>query len=146
MTAAFKSNNADLNTIFRIVSDNNTVVELIDQINTNCSSRLTTTSTTAAAFSLDLVKPEQIVQYYRASSVALTVDGYNNSAVFSSDENAPQTPLPSVLDTSLLECLNATIGNAVPLVDGAFGSGDARVNMGSVALAWMFFWWIRNTF
>ena len=63
--------------------------------------------------------PQQVIQYYRASSAVLTLDGYNNSATFSSNESASDSPLPQNIDTTLLECLNQTIGSAVPLVDGA---------------------------
>jgi hypothetical protein len=59
------------------------------------------------------------VQYYRASSVALSLDGYNNSAVFAPENSTADTPLPSSVDTNLLDCLNGTIGLAVPLVDSA---------------------------
>ncbi|TDL21034.1 hypothetical protein BD410DRAFT_829258 [Rickenella mellea] len=67
--------------------------------------------------------PEQVVQYYRASSFALSLDTYNNSA--SSLANMPtntsmplaDTPLPTDLDPTFLACLNSTIGESVPLVD-----------------------------
>ncbi|KAF8991256.1 hypothetical protein BDZ89DRAFT_973907 [Hymenopellis radicata] len=140
-TAAFQS--ASTNTIFRIVSDNDTVVDLIDSINSNCSSRLTTTSTTAAPFDAGLVKPEQIVQYYRASSAALSIDGYNNSAALSNtdDSSIQDTPIPPSVDSALLECLNITIGTAIPLVDG----GEfLSTNMGTLGLFFILFWWIRD--
>ena len=47
----------------------------------------------------------------------LTLDGYNNSATFSSTESVSDSPLPQNIDTKLLECLNQTIGSAVPLID-----------------------------
>ena len=47
----------------------------------------------------------------------LTLDGYNNSATFSSTESVSDSPLPQNIDTKLLECLNLTIGSAVPLID-----------------------------
>lgn len=65
-------------------------------------------------------QPESVVQYYRASSIALSLDGYNNTAALSdkvNDTDAPATPLPSNYDGYLLECLNTTIGSAAPLVD-----------------------------
>ena len=64
------------------------------------------------------LQPNQVVQYYRASSVALTLDEYNNSATFSSNQNTIDTPLPSNIDTTLLNCLNQTIALSVPLADG----------------------------
>ncbi|KAJ7136823.1 hypothetical protein C8R44DRAFT_948503 [Mycena epipterygia] len=58
-------------------------------------------------------------EYYRASSVALSLDGYNDIAVFAPENSTANTPLPAGIDMTLLGCLNGTIGNAVPLVDGA---------------------------
>lgn len=143
MTAAFQS--VSTSTIFRVVSDNDTIVELIDAVNGNCSSKLTTTATSSAPFDIGIVKPEQIVQYYRASSASLSIDGYNNTAVLSSTDNAPDSPLPSTVDLGTLECLNATIGNAIPLVDGAWeGNSPMNLNMGSLGLAWVVFWWIKS--
>lgn len=59
-----------------------------------------------------------MVQYYRASSIALTLDGYNNSATYA-PEGTLDSPLPSGVDMNLLTCLNETIGLAAPLVNGA---------------------------
>ncbi|KAF9017645.1 hypothetical protein BDZ89DRAFT_960913, partial [Hymenopellis radicata] len=140
--AAFQSNSTQ--TIFRITSDNDTVVDLIDVIQHNCSSHLTSTSATAAPFDINTIKPEQIVQYYRASSAALSIDGYNNTAVFSSDANATVTPLPSSVDTTLLDCLNSTIGQAIPLVDGAWGGPHERMNMGTFVVGWILLCWVRS--
>jgi hypothetical protein len=118
--AAFKSNTTG--TIFRVLSDNSTVISLIQDINTNCSKYLTSDSAKAPTDFNDSnnpnVRPEQVIQYYRASSVVLSLDGYNNSAVFV-DSNVPDTPLPSGIDTNLLDCLNYTIGTNVPLINGA---------------------------
>lgn len=72
--------------------------------------------------------PEQAVQYYRASTLVLTMDGYNDTSVFNwngTDFNATSsgsvTALPALssIEQSFLGCLNGTIGAAVPLVDGA---------------------------
>ena len=60
-------------------------------------------------------KPDQAIQYYRASSVVLTLDGYHNSATFSSNESVPDSPLPKRIDMNLLKCMNHTIGAAIPL-------------------------------
>ncbi|KAJ7302719.1 hypothetical protein DFH08DRAFT_1089644 [Mycena albidolilacea] len=58
---------------------------------------------------------QEVVQYYRASSVALMLDGYNNTAYFLTSTD--DTPLPESVDKEFLACLNFTIGAAVPLVD-----------------------------
>ncbi|KAJ7791281.1 hypothetical protein B0H14DRAFT_3500625 [Mycena olivaceomarginata] len=50
---------------------------------------------------------------------ASSLDGYNNTVVFMAENSTSDTPLPTGIDTNLLDCLNVTIGIAVPLVDGA---------------------------
>ncbi|GJJ08060.1 hypothetical protein Clacol_002267 [Clathrus columnatus] len=107
---------------YRVLSDNATVQSLITIIAANCS--LTTTTITAVPFNdssqaSNQPKPEQVIEYYRSSSIALTLDGYNNSAVFSSNDSMPDTPLPSNLNTTFLDCINQTIGAGAPLFDGA---------------------------
>jgi hypothetical protein len=117
---------------YRIIADNTTVQSLIDSIKSNCS--LSTTSISGVPYTTSdpsLPKPEQVIQYYRASSIALTLDGYNNTAVFSSATNAPDTPLP----LTFFDCLNQTIGAAAPLFDNA---ATPRVQIsGIVGLAWV---------
>jgi hypothetical protein len=151
MTAAFQSNSTVASqTILRIVADNDTTVELISVLNQNCSRYFTSdsakTAQNAVAFNLsafDAPKPEQVVQYYRASTVALTLDGYNNSqAVFSANENGVQdSPLPTGIDLAMLDCVNQTIGLGVPLINGAptaivFHSGVSLVGL------WIMFLWL----
>jgi hypothetical protein len=65
--------------------------------------------------------PEEAVQYYRASTIVLAMSGYNDSGTFSNYDNTTDTPLPANTDTTLLDCLNQTIGAAAPLVSGAIG-------------------------
>jgi len=72
---------------------------------------------------VDDPRPEQAIQYYRASSVALTLNGYNNSAVYT-DGPAEDAPLPAGIDVEMISCINNTIGGRVPLVEG-FGSSSA---------------------
>jgi hypothetical protein len=76
--------------------------------------------------SVPSVYPEQAVQYYRASSFALTLDGYNNTASLASNQppdnnTAPpvmaDTPLPTSLNTTFLQCVNATTAFALPVVN-----------------------------
>jgi len=135
MTAAFQSNSTS--TIYRIVSDNTTVSSLITDINSNCSSSLASSSSTTPSpyneSAPDAPKPEQVIQYYRASSVALTLDGYNNTADLDA-EGTPDIPLPTNIDNTLLDCLNQTIAAAVPLVDGA----GARLASPDLNLIWVF--------
>ncbi|KAK0238994.1 hypothetical protein EDD85DRAFT_951206 [Armillaria nabsnona] len=113
---------------FQVVSDNTTVTSLVSDITGNCSSLLNTpfTITTNAYNTSDpsAPRPEQIIPYYRASSVYLTLDGYNNTAV-SESENATDVPLPAWVNTTVIDCLNQTIGAAVPLVDADISSSTS---------------------
>lgn len=84
----------------------------------------------------NMPKPESTVQYYRASSVALVLQGYNNTAALSEDANQTQTALPSDVDSELLSCLNFTIGEAVPLIDGACPKFTTPT-MGIFSLVWV---------
>jgi hypothetical protein len=83
--------------------------------------------------------PEQALQYYRASSVVLTLDGYNDTAALNGTQSLNASglavPFPSDTDTTLLTCLNATIGRAVPLVDA--GSRTGPPAMHALVLAWV---------
>lgn len=117
MTAAFKS--ATWNTTLHVVSDNMTVSELIFNLKESCAIFFDNSSVPNSPSPFDGTNPkaESTVQYYRASSVALTLDGYNNTQALSDDENAPPTPLPTAIDTNFLNCVNQTIGDAVPLID-----------------------------
>ncbi|KIK75334.1 hypothetical protein PAXRUDRAFT_835715 [Paxillus rubicundulus Ve08.2h10] len=121
MQSTFISNS--MNTTFHVLSDNSTVSSLITSIDANCSSSLSPSSSSLPqpfnASAPGTPQPEQAIQYYRASSIVLTLDGYNNSATLSSDPNASNSPLPSSIDMALLDCLNQTISLAAPLVDGA---------------------------
>lgn len=120
VAVAFVSNSTNPTT-FRVLADNTTVTDLIVAITTNCSSNLSNSTSSMPSSYNDslsaLPQPEQAIQYYRASSVALTLDGYNNSGALGPD-GTPNTPLPSNIDTALLNCLNQTIGAAVPLING----------------------------
>lgn len=77
-----------------------------------------------------LPKPEQVMQWYRASSFALSLDVYNNSAALqsrmpaNSTDNSTliplseDTPLPSyVVNSTFLACLNDTIAQNLPLIE-----------------------------
>lgn len=116
-----------MNSTFHILADNTTVISLVSTITANCSAQLDTSRSTSPSStpwpfnSSDpwSPRPEQAVQYYRASSVVLTLEGYNNSAALSDDINQADDPIPSWTDFNLLYCLNQTIGVSVPLIDGA---------------------------
>ncbi|KZP15750.1 hypothetical protein FIBSPDRAFT_832526 [Athelia psychrophila] len=119
MAMATFISNSD-NTTFWVVADNSTVAALITTIDTNCTSYLSSSSSSSpvplsSVSNTSAPQPAQAVEYYRASSVVLSLDGYNNSA-------GPNTPLPSTIDAVLLSCMNYTIGESVPLVNGGASS------------------------
>ncbi|RDB27004.1 hypothetical protein Hypma_005072 [Hypsizygus marmoreus] len=136
VTAAFISSSQ--NTTFRVLADNATVTELITDIKSNCSSSLNSSSSSSPSTYEDslsaLPQPEQAIQYYRASSVALTLDGYNNTGALG-PEGTPDTPIPTNIDQNLLDCLNQTIGEAVPLIDGV--ARWSAPNLGIFGLFWV---------
>lgn len=70
------------------------------------------------------INPNQTTAYYRGSSFALLLDGYDNGQpnITDTDGNStqvatPLAPLPSTVDVAYFNCLNSSIGNTVPLVD-----------------------------
>ncbi|KAF9230238.1 hypothetical protein BU15DRAFT_91157 [Melanogaster broomeanus] len=119
--ATFISNS--MNTTFHVLSDNSTATSLVTTIDANCTAYLSSDSTSSLqpfnASAPGAPQPEQAIQYYRSSSIVLTLDGYNNSATLDSDPNATDSPLPSAIDLTLMDCLNQTIAAAAPLIDGA---------------------------
>ncbi|KAG1729564.1 hypothetical protein EDB19DRAFT_1938367 [Suillus lakei] len=131
---------------FHLLSDNSTIGSLIDSINTNCSSNLSSSSSKSPSpynSSAPGPQPEQAIQYYRSSSIVLTLDGYNNSATFNSNPNTTDSPLPSGVDTTLLSCLNYTIGEAAPLIDGASSRYISPPCLGFATLVWLL-WFLAH--
>ncbi|TFK70715.1 hypothetical protein BDN72DRAFT_794822 [Pluteus cervinus] len=126
-TAYFLGSNPSDSTTYRLISDNGTVSDLITDILGNCVNIIDPSRSSSSPSFYDNTtqspRPEQVIQYYRASTAALTLDGYNNSAVFQSGLDANDTShdslLPSSLNTTVLDCLNSTIGTAIPLVDAS---------------------------
>lgn len=127
------------NNTFHLLADNATVTSLIDAVAANCTLGNTTALTVTPLNTSDTSqpRPEQAVQYYRASSVVLTLDGYNDTAALS-NTSAPDTPLPSWVDQPFLNCLNQTIGAAVPLVDAANPLSALSPSIGFLGLIWVF--------
>ncbi|KAI0765895.1 hypothetical protein BD413DRAFT_637158 [Trametes elegans] len=126
------------NTTLHIVADNSTVTSLLSSIKANCT-LASNSSTQGVSFSGSATdpKPEQAIQYYRASSVVLTLDGYNNTNALSNDTSLPPIPLPSNIDTTLVNCVNQTIGAAVPLFDDSGALQLAVPKMGLLGLAYV---------
>ena len=124
---------ASANSTFHVLADNTTVISLVNSVTANCSSLInngtsSSTNSTPSAFNSSdpfSPRPEQAVQYYRASSVVLTLDGYNDTAALSDSNTTTETPVPGWVDSKLLDCLNQTIGEAVPLIDGGINAWQA---------------------
>lgn len=112
---------------YRIIGDNTSVTAVFDALVANCTVANSSTAITAFDPSpLTYPLPEQVIQYYRASSLALSLDGYNNTAALilnmpASNSSAPitmpDTPLPANVNMTFLACINLTTGASVPLVD-----------------------------
>ena len=134
---AFKDSGS--NNTFHLLADNETVLSLIDSVVSNCTIGNSTVLVPMPLNSSDpsSPRPEQAIQYYRASSIVLTMDGYNNTAALSNDSSIPNTPLPSWTNQTFLDCLNQTIGAAAPLVDDTSGSSLTTPNMGLLGLVWV---------
>ncbi|KZT54061.1 hypothetical protein CALCODRAFT_457199 [Calocera cornea HHB12733] len=120
--------------VYHILGDADSVRAVIDALVLNCSA-VNSSIGSYSAKTDGMPQPQQAVQYYRASSFALFLDQYNNTAALPA--NAPtsnstagkvitDTLLPDGLDMTFLTCINTTIGNAVPMTSDAVASvGDA---------------------
>ncbi|EED84581.1 predicted protein [Postia placenta Mad-698-R] len=126
------------NNTFWVVADNATVIALIATVHDSCTLG-NGSSTNPSVFAGSTVRPDQVVQYYRASSVALALDGYNDTAKLN-NPNASAIPLPGWVDNSFLKCLNSTIGESVPLVNGANAQFQAPVGLVGLLCLFIFLW------
>ena len=126
------SNNASQNSYY-LVGDESSVSVVLASLVSNCgivNSTATNTyingTTTLGRMAL-VPHAEQMVQYYRASSFALALSTYNNSAALpsrapASNNSIPyplseDAPLPLAINMTLFACLNSTIAATVPLID-----------------------------
>ncbi|TEB28029.1 hypothetical protein FA13DRAFT_1765191 [Coprinellus micaceus] len=96
--AVFSSASVAPNTpsTFRFLADNTTVALMDLEVKAECGSLLDSNATTSPLVfweSDTTPAPEQVVQYYRASSAVLTLDGYNNTATYAVEGTA-DSPLP----------------------------------------------------
>jgi hypothetical protein len=152
--------------IYRIVGDNSSVISVIQSLVSSCNINQTAPYVYQptqyynpnATDNSSLPRPEQIIQYYRASSFALSLDGYNNTMALSSNTpssntsqpaNMTQTPLPTNLNQTFLDCLNSTIGNELPLVDPPQGLSTLEIQAiiaGSVFVAVLALFFIAKCF
>lgn len=126
------------NNTFWVVADNATVIALIATVHDSCTLG-NGSSTNPSVFAGSTVRPDQVVQYYRASSVALALEGYNDTAKLN-NPNASAIPLPGWVDNSFLKCLNSTIGESVPLVNGANAQFQAPVGLVGLLCLFILLW------
>ncbi|KDQ56800.1 hypothetical protein JAAARDRAFT_301744 [Jaapia argillacea MUCL 33604] len=124
--------------VYRIVGDQLSVSAVLAAVVSDCKVQNTTLSLFNATDGTGAWPlPEQIVQWYRASSFGLSLDSYDNSAALPSNMPASNnslplplsddTPLPSGLNQTYLHCLNTTIGASVPLVDPPWKPTAAQI-------------------
>ncbi|KAF8706890.1 hypothetical protein RHS03_04703, partial [Rhizoctonia solani] len=136
---------------YYIVGDADSVSAVMEAIVAQCS----VVNATGTPFddNNSTVHVEQAVQYYRASSFMLALTSYNNSA--SLPANAPadnntappptgaDTPLPPGTNTTFLNCLNETIGAAVPIMDSAPDALRATAGLNAVGMLWLVIWLLK---
>lgn len=120
-SVAFTSNSG--NTTLRLVADNSTTSSVASIVGTNCSSLIAGSQIVVAVGSSSnssnisfTTLPEQAVQYYRASSIVLTLDGYNDTDAVQASLST-HVPIPNWVNQTMLQCVNQTIGAAAPLID-----------------------------
>lgn len=124
-TAEFRSLKGQ--STFYVLSDKDTVNSLVKSVKKYCASSskglldAKSIKKPQAYKGPDFGKPtpEEAIQYYRASSIGLYLDGYSNAATLSANESVVDTPLPAGVDADLLSCLNSTIGAGAPLASAA---------------------------
>ncbi|KAH9478202.1 hypothetical protein JR316_0008655 [Psilocybe cubensis] len=98
-----------------VVADQYTTEQLSLSIAANCTSFVSESFLSNVTDSIKtyegIPRPENVLQYYRSSSIALASSGYINNATYS----APGTPDTEVPQLFGLQCFNQTIGNTAPL-------------------------------
>lgn len=113
---------------FGLVGDSDSVQAVMNVLaSSNCSvinATLLPYDTTNTSTSSP--QPQNVVQYYRSSSFALTLTLYTNNATLEANQpssndsavpNIPDTPLPfDHVDQTFLACVNETIGESLPIL------------------------------
>lgn len=137
-------------TSFHLIGDMESVLEALDVLVTSSCDVLNSTVIPYNGTNTSQPQPEQVVQYYRASSFALTPDTYNNTAALpansplsndSAPNNIPDSPIPTNgTDMNFLNCINSTVGDSVEIVDAASGlrfGADFHSKFGCISLLWL---------
>ncbi|CAE6451137.1 unnamed protein product [Rhizoctonia solani] len=117
--------------IYRLLGDRDSVNVVLSALREGCSVTGAVFSYDPSASNSSLALPyvESIVQFYRASSFAVSLDGYINSAAVATSAASsnstgqlvssllPPTPLPTDINREFLDCINQTVGKYLPLLD-----------------------------
>ncbi|CCO32275.1 hypothetical protein BN14_06331 [Rhizoctonia solani AG-1 IB] len=147
-TTDAKYNTSD---VYRILGDQDSVATVLSALQSNCSvagGNMFNYDPTSDDLAHSLPRTESIIQWYRSSSFALSLDGYNNSASAvtpSALSNAtqqlvtalqPPTPLPSHLNRAFLDCVNYTTASSVPLIDAGLSNLPPVNGLGLLFVLW----------
>lgn len=116
---------------------------------TNCSALglAANSSTAPAPFNATDTqpRPEQALEYYRASSITLLLEGYNDTSALGDDANSTApVPVPGWVDAALLDCLNDTIGAAAPLISASVQGRLYAPNLGGLVALIIVVWKLLN--
>jgi hypothetical protein len=102
---------------YHVLADKATIELIAPRFGRRCSSGLPRPlkcATLEYYRDIKIPLPEQVVQYYRASSAALAIEEYNNTALW--EVGTPDIPVPG--NYSKLECMKAVMRQELPLVTG----------------------------
>ncbi|KAF9531714.1 hypothetical protein CPB83DRAFT_82194 [Crepidotus variabilis] len=164
--ATFPASNS---TTFRILSDNTTILSLIEDVNIDCSQYFTLYTNTSFTYPYALSRnasegatpfvipytfnnisgpanpqPEQVIQYFRGSTIALTLDAYNNSATYATGNSLLQvdSSLPKFNggEQQIYDCIAKAIRSAAPLMNSSNRLRVSSLNFGTFGLAWIIIW------
>lgn len=157
-TTDAKYNTSD---VYRILGDQDSVATVLAALQKNCSvagGNMFNYDPTSNDLAHSLPRVESIIQWYRSSSFALSLDGYNNSAsavtpaALSNNTHQlvaaliPATPLPSNLNRAFLDCVNYTTASSLPLVDAGFSNLPPVNGLGLLFILWTTLIMLKQSF
>lgn len=133
---------------FNLVGDEDSVRAVLDVLVSSDCDVANLTIVPYSSTNTSQPRPENVVQYYRTSSFALTLNGYNNTAELPSNmppnnstapPSTPDTPLPTNhTDLNFLACINSTIEESLPIMDSAAAVKVLPYQLGGLlGLLWM---------
>ncbi|KAG8902856.1 hypothetical protein FRB99_004018 [Tulasnella sp. 403] len=135
-----------------LLGDHDSIVAVTSYLQSNCSANVAQ-PTAFNPNDPNAIQPQQIVQFYRASSFALALTSYNNPAnnpanAPASNDSAlsglPDVPIPPGTNLTFLDCVNNTIGANVPVLESrAFQLVISVDIMGQVGFLWIVLYWMK---